>query len=82
MTDDGWHLALTDPAPLCVKVLCIGANGGLFVGERSTDSPLRFTCPTTGAQGPRVDPCGTRYRIRPSGSGAMADGERACAAAG
>lgn len=54
MTDDGWHLALTDPAPVGVPVLCIGANGGLFVGERSSDSPARFTYPTTGAQGRRA----------------------------
>lgn len=54
MSDEGWRYAMTDPAPLCVKVLCIGANGGLFVGERSSDSPVRFACPTTGAQGRRA----------------------------
>lgn len=48
MTDDGWHLALTDPAPLCVKVLCIGANGGLFVGERMEGDADRFMCSQTG----------------------------------
>ena len=54
MTDEGWRYAMTDPAPLRVKVLCMGAAGGLFVGERSGDSPVRFTCPTTGAQGRRA----------------------------
>ena len=54
MSADGWRYAMTDPAPLCTKVLCMGAAGGFFVGERSTDSPVRFTCPTTGAQGRRA----------------------------
>lgn len=42
MTGDGWHLALTDPAPVGVPVLCMGISRGVFLGERAEGSPEMF----------------------------------------
>ena len=42
MTTDGWHLALTDPAPVGALVLCMGIGRGLFLGVRDEDSPEMF----------------------------------------
>ena len=49
MTADGWRYAAIDPAPQCAKVLCIGASGGLFIGERMEGDADRFMCSQTGA---------------------------------
>lgn len=54
MTGDGWRYAMTDPAPMCVKVLCMGANGGVFIGERMKGIADRFMCSITGAQSRRA----------------------------